>query len=178
MRIRNVLMSAMTIVMAGALSAQLGAAKSARRSDADNRPRANQGHIPATPLKETAHEAEHGSTGHVNDTPHVNHNHWYGHERSDDPRFHLDHPFEHGRFVGFGPSFRYNLMRVDHDRHMFWLPGGAYFQIAAWDWPFFADWCWNCGDDFMVYEDPGHPGWYMVYNVHTGQYVHATYMGM
>jgi len=54
---------------------------------------------------------------------------------------------------------------------------GFYFEVAPWDWPICADWCWDCGDDFVVYEDPDHTGWYMLYNVHTGVYVHITYMG-
>jgi hypothetical protein len=52
-----------------------------------------------------------------------------------------------------------------------------YFQVADWDWPICADWCWDCGDDFVVYEDPDHMGWYMLYNVHTGAYVHVSYLG-
>jgi len=49
--------------------------------------------------------------------------------------------------------------------------------VADWDWPICADWCWDCGDDFVVYEDPDHIGWYMLYNVHTGAYVHVSYLG-
>jgi len=53
-----------------------------------------------------------------------------------------------------------------------------YFQVAEWDWPICADWCWDCGEDFVVYEDPDHTGWYMLYNVHTGAYVHVSYLGL
>ncbi len=52
-----------------------------------------------------------------------------------------------------------------------------FFEVASWDWPVCADWCWDCGDDFVVYEDPDHDGWYMLYNLHSGVYVHVTYMG-
>ena len=55
---------------------------------------------------------------------------------------------------------------------------GFSFQIASWDWDVAAGWFWDCdSDDFVVYEDPDHDGWYMLYNVHTGQYVHVMYMG-
>jgi hypothetical protein len=148
---------------------------------APNRPRANQGHIPPAPPKRSElaapREPERMASGHVNETPHVNNNHWYGHESVNDARFRQDRPFEQGRFARFGPQYRYRFQRVDRDRHLFWLPGGFYFHIADWDWPLFADWCWDCGDDFVVYEDADHPGWYLIYNVHTGVYVHATYMG-
>jgi hypothetical protein len=90
----------------------------------------------------------------------------------------LDHPFVHGRFNKFGPGFRYNILRVDRDHHWFWFPGGFYFEVAAWDWPAFVDWCWDCGGDFVVYEDPDHIGWYLLYNIHTGVYVHVQYLGM
>lgn len=146
-----------------------------------NPPRANQGRVPqapvARPQPRSKPEEEHHPTGHVNTTPHVNNDHWYGHASPNDKRFHVDHPFEHGRFEHVGASFRYNVLRIDRDQHRFWFPGGFYFDIAAWDWPLCADWCWDCGDDFTVYEDPDHPGWYMLYNVHTGGYVHVTYMG-
>lgn len=56
--------------------------------------------------------------------------------------------------------------------------GGFYFEVASWDWGLCSDWWWDCGDDFTIYDDPDHPGWYLLYNIHTGGYVHVTYMGM
>jgi hypothetical protein len=146
-----------------------------------NAPRANQGRIPPAPPKANAQnfrrEEEHRQNGSVDHTPHVSNDHWYGHDAPNDKRFHIDHPFPHGRFGHFGPSYRYSVTRIDHDHHRFWFPGGFYFQIADWDWPLAADWCWDCGDDFVVYEDPDHIGWYLLYNIHTGVYVHVTYLG-
>jgi hypothetical protein len=116
--------------------------------------------------------------GRVSSVPHVRDNHWYGHDRPGDKRFHLDHPFEHGHFEHFGPSYRYGIERFDRGAHRFWFPGGFSFVIAPWDWDVASDWCWDCGgDDFVVYDDPDHPGWYLVYDSRTGQYVHAQYMG-
>jgi hypothetical protein len=37
---------------------------------------------------------------------------------------HMDHGFPHGRFERFGPGYRYNIVRIDHDHHRVWLPGG------------------------------------------------------
>lgn len=173
MKIRTVCALVLAMTLAAATSATLGA----QRPGGENRPRANQGRLPPPPESAVPREAERLPTGHVNDTPHVNHDRWYGHDAASDARFHLDRPFEHGRFAQFGPSYRYKVERIDRDRRMFWLPGGFGFQIAAWDWPLFGDWCWDCGEDFVVYEDSTHPGWYLVYDVDTGQYVHATYMG-
>ena len=145
------------------------------------RPRANQGHVPPPPQARANHtearEPERLPTGHVNETPHVNHDHWYGHEAANDARFHLATPWEHGRFPHVGPSYRYAAQRFDEHAHRFWIAGSGSFEIAAWDWPLAADWCWDCGDDFVIYDDPDHPGWYLVYNVHTGVYVHAQFIG-
>jgi hypothetical protein len=146
-----------------------------------NTPRANQGHVPPPPQRRddprAKPEPEHHATGHVNTTPHVNNDHWYGHDRPDDKRYHFDRPYEHGRFEHFGPSYRYRVERFDLDHHRFWLPGGFFFEVASWDWPVCADWCWDCADDFTIYEDTDHVGWYLLYNVHTGVYVHVNYMG-
>jgi hypothetical protein len=146
-----------------------------------NPPRADQGRIPPPPPRRdnprSEPEPERHDAGRMNSTPHVNKDHWYGHDRPDDKRYHIDQPFEHGRFEHFGPSYRYRIERFDRDHHRFWLPGGFYFEVAAWDWPICADWCWDCADDFVVYEDTDHAGWYLLYNVHTGVYVHVNYMG-
>ena len=68
-----------------------------------NPPRANQGVIPPAPQARgdpnEPRQAEHLATGHVNDTPHVSHNQWFGHEGRADARFHVDRPFAHGRFA-------------------------------------------------------------------------------
>lgn len=147
-----------------------------------NPPRANQGVIPPAPQARgdpnEPRQAEHLATGHVNDTPHVSHNQWFGHEGRADARFHVDRPFAHGRFAPLGPGYRHSILRVDAHLHRLWIPGGAFFDVAVWDWPLCADWCWDCGDDFVVYTDPDHLGWYLLYNVHTGVYVHCQYMGM
>jgi len=145
-----------------------------------NPPRANQGRIPPPPPPRpagTKPEAERRE-GRVNDMPHVSNDHWYGHDRPDDRRYHLDHPFEHGHFAHFGPTYRYNIVRIDPNLHRFWLPSGEYFEVPAWDWPLAAGWCWTCNaDDFVIYEDPDHPGWYLLYDLATGAFVHALFLG-
>jgi hypothetical protein len=147
----------------------------------NNYPRGNQGRIPDPPQRREQNarpEPQRHDGGRINSVPHVANDHWYGHDAPNDRRYHLDHPFEHGHFEHFGPQYRYRIERFDRDRHEFWFPGGFYFQIASWDWDVAANWCWDCdADDFVVYDDPDHPGWYLLYNVHTGQYIHVQYMG-
>ena len=143
---------------------------------------ANQGHIPqAPPPKRDVHakpEVDRRPGGRVNSVPHVANDHWYGHDAPNDKRYAIAHPYEHGRFEHFGPSYRYHVDRFDAGAHRFWFAGGFSFAIADWDWGVASDWCWDCpGDNFVVYDDPDHPGWYLVYNAQTGVYVHAQYMG-
>lgn len=175
MKTRFAFMLALAFVLAFSLSAQRGGAPHG------NAPRANQGHIPPPPPRanpRTGPEVERDGAGRTNSTPHVNNNHWYGHDRPDDQRYTFAHPFEHGHFQNFGASYRYSIVRIDRNQRRFWFPGGFFFEVAIWDWPICADWCWDCGDDFTIYEDPDHIGWYLLYNVHTGVYVHVQYLGM
>jgi hypothetical protein len=102
---------------------------------------------------------------------------WYGRSAPNDARFRLRQPWAHGHFYGYGPNYYHRIVRFNRANYWFWLASGYYFQIASWDWPYCSDWCWDCGDQFLIYLDPDHPGWYLVLNVQTGVYVHAVFMG-
>jgi hypothetical protein len=122
-----------------------------------------------------APESEPGRAGGA--IPYVRGDHWYGHAAPNDPRFQLARPLERGRFALSGPGHVYSVQRVDLGARRLWLPGGFSFEIATWDWALTAPWCWDC-DQFVVYGDPDHLGWYLLYDVRFGEYVHVQYLGL
>ena len=111
------------------------------------------------------------------EAPHVHsyNDEWVGHGsgRGDD-HYHLDHPWEHGRFPErIGPHHVWRIHGGGRERFEL---DGWFFSVAPYDWGYCGDWLWD-SDDVVLYADPDHVGWYLAYNVRLGTFVHVTFLG-
>jgi hypothetical protein len=130
-------------------------------------------HQPQQPEQRRTYQdqAGHPPAPHV----HAENDRWVGHETGrGDPHYHLDHPWEHGRFAGtLGPRHIWRLHGGNRERFDI---GGFFFQAAPYDYDACNDWLWD-SDDIVIYDDPDHIGYYLAYNTRLGTYVHVLYLG-
>jgi hypothetical protein len=126
---------------------------------------------PVTPARPTRDIPDHPEAPHV----HSNNGTWVGHTSGrGDPSYHLDRPWEHGRFTQpIGPQHVWRIRGGNRDRFNL---GGFYFNVAPYDYDDTSDWLWD-SDDIVLYLDPDHPGYYLAYNVRLGTYAHVIYLG-
>ena len=134
---------------------------------------ANRGHErpPATENRIPADGKGHPEAPHV----HARNDQWVGHDGGrNNPHYHLDQPWGHGRFTGgFGREHTFVLGGGNRER--FWL-NNFYWDVAPYDYNIVGDWNWG-GDQVVIFEDPDDDGWYLAYNPRLGTYAHVEYLG-
>ena len=142
-----------------------------RRRRGPRRKRRKENHHAGEQRRNYQDQPGHPQAPHV----HAENDRWVGHDTGrNDPHYHLDHPWEHGRFTGaIGPQHIWRLHGGNRERFDI---GGFFFQAAPNDYDICNDWLWD-SDDIVIYADPDHDGWYLAYNTRLGTYVHVLYLG-
>jgi hypothetical protein len=173
-----------TIGVIGALLIFSFPALTQRKEEEHSPPRdVGGGHVPAhgpapvrgTPKAPAVAPKLADKAGHP-EAPHVHTNDkWVGHSSGpNDPKYHVDQPWAHGKFTGgFGPGHMFRIEGGNRER--FWF-GGNYFSVFPADYAICDNWNWGT-DQIVIYEDPDHVGLYLAYNSRLGTYCHVTFLG-
>ena len=105
------------------------------------------------------------------DNPHNPHANW----DADHDRLRPGHAYPYGRYEHVKEVFV--ARRIDYRTRRVVLFDNSNWVVASYDLDRCRDWDWD-RDRVYVYDDDHHPGWYLLFNVRLGRYVHVEYSGV
>ena len=164
---RKLIFSAVPLALAGLLAVTSPA------QDRDDRRDRDDHHDNGKHKGQEKHEGDRGDR-HEASYKHVDrddHRDW----DSEHDRFRPGHSYPNGRYEHVRSVFI--ARRIDLRTRRVVLYDNSNWVVASYDLDRCRDWAWD-RDQVYVYDDDHHPGWYLLFNVRLGRYVHVEYFGV